>query len=291
MIVSVAIPLSFAITLIVLYADGPDAQCVHARRPDAGHGRLGRRRGGRAGVDPPPPTEGLSTARSGAQGTNAVALPVLASTLTTMAVLLAGHAARGARPEALRAARLTVAVAMMASYFVSMCVTPVACRYFLGHAEHGRFGQAVEAVIDGIADGYRTCCAASCRCGGRSSAVRSSLRGRLRAGPPRGCPARSSRKSTSRWSTMYVRFAPGISLAGRAEQMIQEMGKTLSRRAARRARSSWCSPTSARRRTRAAASTSPNAGPHMGFIRLALVDPEKRKLSQARDRRPDRARS
>ena len=37
--------------------------------------------------------------------------------------------------------------------------------------------------------------------------------------------------------------------------------------------------------------TSPNWGPHMGFIRLALTDPEQRKLIAARDRRPDRARS
>ena len=43
---------------------------------------------------------------------------------------------------------------MIASYFVSMAVTPVACRYFLGHAEHGRVGKAVEGFIDRLAEGY-----------------------------------------------------------------------------------------------------------------------------------------
>ena len=70
----------------------------------------------------------------------AVLLPVL---------LLAGLAKKLFVPLA-----LTVAVAMAASYFVSVCVTPVACRFFLGHTEHGRFGKAVEAAIDRIADRY-----------------------------------------------------------------------------------------------------------------------------------------
>jgi len=54
-------------------------------------------------------------------------------------LLLAGLAKKLFAPLA-----LTVAVAMIASYFVSMMVTPVACRYFFGHAEHGRIGKAVE---------------------------------------------------------------------------------------------------------------------------------------------------
>ena len=38
--------------------DGPDAERVHARRPDAGDGAPRRRRGRRARVDPPPPAHG-----------------------------------------------------------------------------------------------------------------------------------------------------------------------------------------------------------------------------------------
>ena len=70
--------------------------------------------------------------------------PVLASTLTTMAVLLPVLLLAGLAKKLFAPLALTVAVAMIASYFVSMAVTPVACRYFLGHAEHGRFGRRVE---------------------------------------------------------------------------------------------------------------------------------------------------
>ena len=64
-------------------------------------------------------------------------------------LLLAGLAKKLFAPLA-----LTVAVAMIASYFVSMSVTPVACRYFLGHLEPGQFGRRIEQLIDGIADAY-----------------------------------------------------------------------------------------------------------------------------------------
>src|SRR5262249_2825291 len=98
--------------------------------------------------------QGMSPVDAALEGASAVALPVLASTLTTMAVLLpvlllAGLAKRWFAPLA-----LTVAVAMMASYFVSMAVTPVACRYFLAHSEHGRLGKKVEHIIDTIARRY-----------------------------------------------------------------------------------------------------------------------------------------
>src|SRR5262249_47322693 len=63
--------------------------------------------------------------------------------------LLAGLAKKLFAPLA-----LTVAMAMTASYFVSVCVTPVACRFFLGHVEHGRVGRHVEAFIDGVAGRY-----------------------------------------------------------------------------------------------------------------------------------------
>ncbi len=43
---------------------------------------------------------------------------------------------------------------MIASYFVSVCVTPVACRYFLTHTKHGKVGSAVESFIDRVADRY-----------------------------------------------------------------------------------------------------------------------------------------
>ena len=62
LIVAVAIPLAFAITLIALYATGRDAERLHARRADARDGTARRRRRRRAGVHPSPPEARTSTA-------------------------------------------------------------------------------------------------------------------------------------------------------------------------------------------------------------------------------------
>src|SRR5207248_7367891 len=154
LIVSVAIPLSFAITLIVLYASGQTLNAFTLGGLTLAMGRL---------VDDAVVVlesihrhqrMGLGRYRSALEGTNAVALPVLASTLTTMAVLLPVLLLAGLAKKLFAPLALTVAVAMSASYFVSVCVTPVACRYVLADAEHGRFGKAVESMIDGIADRY-----------------------------------------------------------------------------------------------------------------------------------------
>ncbi|HVY45380.1 MAG TPA: efflux RND transporter permease subunit, partial [Minicystis sp.] len=71
---------------------------------------------------------------------------------------------------------------------------------------------------------------------------------------------------------------PGTSLHASAHLM-NEMGKTLEKELPKGnvelMLTNVGSPNNAR-----SAMTSPNAGPHMGFIRLALVDPEKRTLSQ-----------
>ena len=77
---------------------------------------------------------------------------------------------------------------------------------------------------------------------------------------------------------VYVRVAPGTSLEDSARK-IAEMGKTLADELPKGnvelVLTNVGSPNNAR-----SAMTSPNNGPHMGFIRLALVDAEKRKLSQ-----------
>src|SRR5581483_4988496 len=87
-IVSVAIPLSFAITLIVLYASGQTLNAFTLGGLTLAMGRL---------VDDAVVVlesihrhqrMGKSAARAAKDGAEAVALPVLASTLTTMAVLL-----------------------------------------------------------------------------------------------------------------------------------------------------------------------------------------------------------
>src|SRR5581483_9476038 len=154
LIVSVAIPLSFAITLIVLYATGQTLNAFTLGGLTLAMGRL---------VDDAVVVlesihrhqrMGLNTREAALRGATAVALPVLASTLTTMAVLLPVLLLAGLAQKLFAPLALTVAVAMIASYFVSMAVTPVACRYFLGHSEHGRVGKFVEHAIDRLADTY-----------------------------------------------------------------------------------------------------------------------------------------
>ncbi|HEX7672051.1 MAG TPA: efflux RND transporter permease subunit, partial [Polyangiaceae bacterium] len=77
---------------------------------------------------------------------------------------------------------------------------------------------------------------------------------------------------------IYVRLSPGISLTDAARK-VAEMGNMVARELPKGnvelVLTNVGSPNNAR-----SAMTSPNNGPHMGFIRLALADPEKRSLSQ-----------
>jgi multidrug efflux pump subunit AcrB len=277
LIVSVAIPLSFAITIIVLYATGQTLNAFTLGGLTLAMGRL---------VDDAVVVLesihrhqrlGLSTARAALEGTNAVALPVLASTLTTMAVLLPVLLLAGLAKKLFAPLALTVAVAMTASYFVSVCVTPVACRFLLGHTEHGRFGRWLESRIDAVADAY-------------SRALRSALPYRLTV--LFGCalvtagaawaalrlPSTFFPEIDESMERIYVRVAPGMSLRESAELM-KQMGNTLATELpkgnVKLVLTNVGSPNNAR-----SAMTSPNNGPHMGFIRLQLVDEEARPLSQ-----------
>jgi multidrug efflux pump subunit AcrB len=277
LIVSVAIPLSFAITVIVLYATGQTLNAFTLGGLTLAMGRL---------VDDAVVVLesihrhqrlGLATARAALEGTNAVALPVLASTLTTMAVLLPVLLLAGLAKKLFAPLALTVAVAMTASYFVSVCVTPVACRFLLGHAEHGRFGRWLEARIDGVADAYsralrrvlpyRFTVMAACAVvtGG---AVWASAR----------LPSTFFPEIDEAMERVYVRVAPGMSLRDSAELM-KRMGNTLveelPKNSVKLVLTNVGSPNNAR-----SAMTSPNNGPHMGFIRLQLADEEQRALSQ-----------
>ena len=277
LIVSVAIPLSFAITLIVLYATGQTLNAFTLGGLTLAMGRLvddavvvleSIHRHQRMGLGP---------YQAALRGTNAVALPVMASTLTTMAVLLPVLLLAGLAKKLFAPLALTVAVAMVASYFVSICVTPVACRYFLGHAQHGRFGSRVEAFIDRIADRYaetlarvlpfrRTILAASVVLVLASAWAATRL------------PSTFFPEIDESMERVYVRLAPGTSLQD-SSRLINAMGATLERKLGKELVSlvltNVGSPNNAR-----SAMTSPNQGPHMGFIRLALVDPQHRKQSQ-----------
>ena len=278
LIVSVAIPLSFAITLIVLYSTGQTLNAFTLGGLTLAMGRL---------VDDAVVVlesihhhqkEGMSNADAALHGANAVALPVLASTLTTMAVLLPVLLLAGLAKKLFAPLALTVAVAMIASYFVSMAVTPVACRFFLGNAEHGRFGKKVEAFIGGIALRY-------------SLVLRRVLPYRwLIVGASIVLVAGSGLAAARLPSTffpeidesmdmVYVRFAPGMSLQESAAQL-KAMGKAVSKQlpagTVEMVIANIGTPQNAR-----SAIVSPNVGPHTGFLRLAFSDPEKRLQSQS----------
>jgi multidrug efflux pump subunit AcrB len=278
MIVSVAIPLSFAITLIVLYAAGQTLNAFTLGGLTLAMGRL---------VDDAVVVlesihrhqkMGMSTRQAALEGTNAVALPVLASTLTTMAVLLPVLLLAGLAKKLFAPLALTVGVAMIASYFVSMSVTPVACRYFLGHTEHGRVGKAVETLIEGIAERY-------------SILLRRVLPFRATILVTAAVLVVTSGWAATRLPStffpeidesmdqIYVRFSPGISIEEAATKM-SGMGKALSRElppgVVKMVIANVGMPQNAR-----ALLVSPNVGPDTGYLRLAFGDPDERKMSQA----------
>ena len=278
LIVSVAIPLSFAITLIVLYATGQTLNAFTLGGLTLAMGRL---------VDDAVVVlesihrhqrMGMSTRDAALHGTNAVALPVLASTLTTMAVLLPVVLLAGLARKLFAPLAITVAVAMIASYFVSMAVTPVACRYFLGHAEHGRFGKAIESAIDAVAEGYSrllrrvlpfrlTIIAASAALVVGAVLVATRL------------PSTFFPDIDESMDTLYVRTAPGVSVAEAAKTMA-EMGKALARElppgTVEMSIANNGMPQNAR-----ALLTNTNVSPNTGTLQLAFSDPEHRAASQA----------
>ena len=276
-VVSLAIPLSFAITLIVLYASGQTLNVFTLGGLTLAMGRL---------VDNAVVVlesihryrqRGLSSYEAALQGTKVVVLPVLASTLTTIAVLLPVLLFAGLAKKLFVPLALTVAVSMVASYFVSVALTPVACHHMLGHASPGRIAKRLERMISGLAEGY----ARSLRrmlpfgigiviCSAVLVVASGWVAARL---PSQFFPAID--ESMER---VYVRLAPGTSLEDSSKQ-IEEMGETLRKELppglVQLVLTNVGSPMNAR-----SAMNSPNWGPHMGFIRLALVDPEHRSISQ-----------
>ena len=77
---------------------------------------------------------------------------------------------------------------------------------------------------------------------------------------------------------VYVRFSPGISL-DEASRRVREMAKMLHEQLPKGEVELLLTKQGSPEKARSAM-TSPNDGPHMGFIRVALVDPEHRKHTQ-----------
>jgi len=276
LVVSFAIPLSFAVTLIVLNATGQTLNAFTLGGLTLVMGRL---------VDDAVVVlesihrhrkEGVSSARAAFEGTRAVVLPVLASTLTTMAVLLPVLLFAGLAQKLFVPLAITVAVAMAASFFVSVTVTPVACRYVLGgHAEPGRIARKVEHRITSLATGYarlldRVLDAGWVVVAGSLVLVVASgwVAARL--------PSVFFPEIDESMERIYVRLAPGTSIQDSAKQM-EAMADDLKTKlpGIDLVLTNTGSPKAAR-----SAMSSPNWGPHMGFIRLGLTDPEERSDSQ-----------
>ncbi len=277
MIVSVAIPLSFAITLIILYAEGQTLNAFTLGGLTLAMGRL---------VDDAVvelesihrhQKRGMSVSDAALHGTNAVALPVLASTLTTMAVLLPVMLLEGLAKKLFAPMALTVAVAMIASYVVSMCVTPVACRYFLGHLAPGRFWKRVEEAIDRLAGGYANLLRRTLPQRGLilgSAVVLVVVAGWVSA----RLPSTFFPEIDEAMERTYVRYAPGTSLqdAARMTQAIgKRLGEAIGKDNVNLVLANVGSPNNIR-----AALTSANWGPYMGYIRLQLADADHRTMSQ-----------
>jgi multidrug efflux pump subunit AcrB len=277
LIVSAAIPLSFAITLIVLYASGQTLNAFTLGGLTLAMGRL---------VDDAVVVlesihrhrrMGLSARRAALEGTNAVALPVLASTLTLLAVLLPVLLLAGLAKKLFAPLALTVGVAMIVSYCVSMTVTPVACRYFLGHGADTGFWKKIESFIDRLADRYSvvmsrvlpfrwTVLTAAFALVVGSVVVAARL-------PTTFFPA-----IDESMAQVYVRFAAGTSLED-ATRQITAMGDALKRDlpqgSVEMVIENLGTPQNAR-----SALVSPNVAPNTGYLRLQFSDPEKRRFSQ-----------
>ncbi len=277
LIVAVAIPLAFAITLIALYATGETLNAFTLGGLTLAMGRL---------VDDAVVVlesihrhqkEGMDRFRAALEGTNAVALPVLASTLTTIAVLLPVLLLAGLAKKLFAPLALTVAVAMIASYFVSMFVTPVAARYVLSEKEPRGIGAWVGLHIDRVADWYAGTLRRALEA--RWWIIAASALVTITAGwAATRLPSTFFPEIDESMERVYVRFSPGISLReanARIEAMAKMLATELPKGDVTLVLTNEGSPENAR-----SAMTSANDGPHMGFIRVALAEPEKRKHSQ-----------
>ncbi len=238
-----AIPLSFAITLIVLYATGDTLNAFTLGGLTLAMGRL---------VDDAVVVlesihrhqkEGMDPYQAALNGANAVALPVLASTVTTIAVLLPVVLLEGLAKKLFAPLALTVAVAMIASYFVSMAVTPVACRYLARAHPPGPLAARLESAITGIARRLRLPCWPGCSAtAGWCWRRRPCWWCSAWSWPP-GSPAPSFPEIDESMERIYVRAGPGHLAQGFLANASTRWAQ-LSRRSWG-TRWSWCSPTSA----------------------------------------------
>ncbi|MBX3229859.1 MAG: efflux RND transporter permease subunit [Labilithrix sp.] len=280
LIAAIAVPISFAIILIVLYATGQSLNAFTlggltlAMGPLVDISVVVLEAIHRAGRDK---HEGRVVAAL--EGTRSVAIAALAATLATIAVLLPVVLLFGLAKRLFVPLAITVATGMLAGYVVSMIVTPVACRYFLPkeHREPGPIARRLERGVQAIALGYSKLLRAVL--GYRAWVIAGALvlvsgavfvTGRL--------PATFFPEIDESMETVYVRFTPGTSLedaAAMTNAMAQTLKEKLPPGSVKLVLTNVGSPSKAR-----SAMTSPNMGTHQGFIGIELADPAARDLDQ-----------
>ena len=240
LVVSVAIPLSFAITLIVLYACGETLNAFTLGGLTLAMGRL---------VDDAVVVlesihrcrkRGMDAREAALQGTRAVVLPVLASTLTTMAVLLPVLLFAGLAQKLFVPLALTVAVAMAASYFVRIGVdagrVPLPARAMPLRALPDRSALR-SAVIAGIAEGYAELAQARVLpTAGRSVAIACCDRARQRQRVGRDATAEPVLPADRRVDGAHLRAHRAGHVARGVEQADRRDGRDAPQGAAARAR-------------------------------------------------------
>ncbi len=278
LIAGIAVPVSFAIILIVLYVTGQSLNAFTLGGLTLAMGPLvdisvvvleSIHRNGR----------GRTRVLAALSGANAVAIAALAATLATIAVLLPVALLAGLAKKLFVPLALTVATGMVAGYFVSMIVTPVACRYLLPkvHAEPGPIASRVARFVDGIAAGYANLLrhvlpSRGWVIGAAAVLVAASVFAATRL------PTTFFPDIDESMERVYVRFGPGTSLddaSAKTVEMARVLKEKLPAGTVKLVLTNVGSPSKAR-----SAMTSPNMGTHQGFIRVELTDMGKRKHDQ-----------
>ena len=278
LIAAIAVPISFAIILIVLYVTGQSLNAFTLGGLTLSMGPL---------VDISVVvlesihrnSHGRTRVAAALNGANAVAIAALAATLATIAVLLPVVLLAGLAKKLFVPLALTVATGMVAGYFVSMIVTPVACRYLLPreHKAPGRIAATLARGVQTVADTYSRTLRSVLAfrpwvIGGAAVLVAASVWVSSRL------PSTFFPDIDESMECVYVRFTPGTSLEDASAQTI-EMAKMIKEKlppgSVKLVLTNVGSPSKAR-----SAMTSPNMGTHQGFILVELSEPAKRKLDQ-----------
>lgn len=272
----IAIPISFSAILLVLYATGQTLNAFTLGGLTLAMGPLvdisvvvieAIHRRGHAS-DP---------WQASLEGARSVATPAFAATLTTTAVLLPVLLLTGLAKKLFVPLALTVATGMAAGYIVSMTVTPVACRYLLRHRPPGAIARWFERMIERLVGAYVGSLRAvlpyrAMVIVGVAVLVAGSAWTALRI------PSTFFPEVDESAERVYVRLLPGTSIKNSATTLMA-MGQLLEDElppgTVELVLTNVGTPTNAR-----SAMRSPNLGPHMGFIRLALTDPGQRQYTQ-----------